>query len=201
MTKLYRISKKIFGSIDRIWYKFELDGLENIPEEGRLIVAVAGHACNGDAIHLGLQHPRELHFMAKGELFDVPILSSLVKGYNAFSVKRGRGCSLEAIEAGLDKLRKDQDVAMFVEEVRTKTGELGRVRTGTARMALMAIEEGIPVKISPCLLQGTYGLYPAGIIPRRKQLKLSFNETIDTSKYDSIDRLTTAIHDSIQELK
>jgi len=200
MTKLYQITKNIISPIDRAWHRFEVKGLENIPEYGPLMVAVGGHANNLDPIHFGLQYSRELNYMAKEELFKVPVLGSLAKQYHAFSVSRGNS-DMKAIRTVLELLGKDQAVLMFVEGTRTKTGELGRIKRGLSFMSQMAVKKGIPVQISPTLLQGTYELYPAGFVPFLRKLKLSVNETINPSDYDSVDELTEAISDSILELK
>ena len=70
-------------------YRLEVTGIENIPAEGGVIVA-ANHTAMMDVIILSIaMRGRQVRFMAKKELFSVPLVSSLIRAFGAFPVDRG----------------------------------------------------------------------------------------------------------------
>ena len=79
-----------------------IQGLEYVPSTGAVLV-VANHLHNADPILLEIAFPRPLHFMAKRELFGVPVLGWIVRRIGAFPVDRRRAdrAALRRAEAAL----------------------------------------------------------------------------------------------------
>ena len=70
-------------------YRLEVTGEENIPADGGVIVA-ANHTAMMDVIILSIaMRGRQVRFMAKKELFAIPLVSSLIRALGAFPVDRG----------------------------------------------------------------------------------------------------------------
>lgn len=68
--------------------KAKVFGKENLPQEGGYIVACT-HNGYVDILNLGLSiYPRQIHFMAKKQLFEIKVLGSLITKLNAFPVDR-----------------------------------------------------------------------------------------------------------------
>ena len=102
---LYSILKPIVAPVYRLVMRVKVYGTENVPKDGGLILC-ANHIGAIDVISIGAVCPRQLTFVAKKELFSVPVLGALVKGLGAIKVDRGAGdvgaikASVAAAEAG-----------------------------------------------------------------------------------------------------
>lgn len=88
MNWIYTIGWTLSRFVARVGLGMQAQGLENLPPEGPVIVAV-NHQSYLDPPLVGSMIRRELHFFAKKELFDIPMLSGLFRKVNAFPVRRG----------------------------------------------------------------------------------------------------------------
>lgn len=102
---LYSFLKPIVAPIYRLVMRVKAVGVENVPKDGGLVLC-ANHIGAIDVISIAVVCPRQLTFVAKKELFSVPLLGSLIKGLGAIKVDRGAGdvgaikASVAAAEAG-----------------------------------------------------------------------------------------------------
>ena len=207
MDLLYRISKAILYPLESLWHNYySVEGKENVPKEGPLIAAIGGHGNVFDPIHVAIKYSRVLHFMATKYLFEIPIIGTLAKWVGAFPVDR-LNFKPNTIRKSLKILGEGDAIGVFItgttKQYRRDGTSIGP-KPGTADIAFKAVERGIPVQISPVLLEGTYHMYKwkgRGYLPFLRKLKMKVGETIDPSDYDSVDELTDAIWNSIQELK
>ena len=74
----------------RMFWRLHVHGAERVPLSGPLIVA-CNHVSYFDPPALGVAMPRPIHYMAKQELFDIPVLGRVITWLNAFPVDRSRG--------------------------------------------------------------------------------------------------------------
>lgn len=152
-TPFYTFLAVVTWPIVRGLYRLEARGLENLPAEGGFVLA-ANHTSNFDPWPLGfpLLPERQLHFMAKVELFN-PLLGPLLRAGGAFPVRRGEH-DVQAIETAVRLCREGKIVAMFPEGTRRTKGLVKkfepRPRTGAARIALLAA-----VPLVPAAIKGT----------------------------------------------
>lgn len=144
---IYSIAKLILKVLFAIGLRMRVEGAENIPAEGPLVIA-SNHLSLLDPPVIGVASTRKVHFMAKQELF-VPILGDLYKILGAFPVRRG-GADRAAIKHGIDILKNNQVLAIFPEGTRSKTGKLGKAEPGALMMASKAL-----ATIVPCCVVGT----------------------------------------------
>jgi 1-acyl-sn-glycerol-3-phosphate acyltransferase len=134
-------------------FRLDARGEENIPADGGFVLA-ANHFSNFDPWPLGmpLWPKRQLHFMAKAELFKPPLAQFLRAG-GAFPVRRGER-DVESFEHAVQICRRGDVVAMFPEGTRQSKGLRKRFqprpRTGSARIAMTA---GVP--LVPAAIDGT----------------------------------------------
>jgi 1-acyl-sn-glycerol-3-phosphate acyltransferase len=134
-------------------FRLRATGVENLPPDGGFVLA-ANHTSNLDPwpLAMPLWPRRQLHFMAKVELFN-PVLGPLLRAGGAFPVRRGER-DVEAIETAVRLCREGHVVAMFPEGTRARKGLVKkfehRPRTGSARIALAA---GVP--LVPAAITGT----------------------------------------------
>ena len=141
---IYTLVKGLFKVLFTIFLRLHVEGTENIPKNGPLVIA-CNHLSLLDPPVLGTAATRKVHFMAKEELF-VPILGDIYKILGAFPVRRG-GADRAAIKHGIDILESNQVLAIFPEETRSKTGKLGKAQPGALMMASKARATIVPACI------------------------------------------------------
>ena len=138
---IYALCKSLLRIIFTITLRLRVEGTENIPKDGPLVIA-SNHLSLLDPPVLGTAATRKVHFMAKQELF-VPILGDIYRLLGAFPVRRG-GADRAAIKHGIDILMNDQVLAIFPEGTRSKTGKLGKAEPGALMMASKAQATIVP---------------------------------------------------------
>ena len=149
---LYGLLRIIFTFIYSVIFPTTVKGKENIPKEGAVILA-ANHLSNWDPPLVGTFIPRHLAYMAKEELFKVPILKNILENVH-FPVKRGAS-DRAAIKTALQMLEAKECICMFPEGTRSKDGKLHKGAPGVALIAAKSKATVIPVAI-----QGTFKLRP-----------------------------------------
>jgi 1-acyl-sn-glycerol-3-phosphate acyltransferase len=149
---VYTLAGALSWPLMRGVYRLDAVGVENVPEGG--VVLAANHTSNFDPWPLGfpLWPRRQLYFMAKSELFN-PILGSTLRAAGVFPVRRGEH-DVQAIETAVRLCKEGKVVAMFPEGTRRTKGMRkkfsARPRGGSARIALAA---GVP--LVPAAIKGT----------------------------------------------
>ena len=112
---------------------FHVEGLERIPRKGPLIVA-CNHISFWDPPLVGAHLPREMHFVAKAELFHNPLFGALIRSYNSIPIQRGAQARA-GLRGAEEVLSAGGAVLIFPEGTRNKGGELLPPRAGVGRLA------------------------------------------------------------------
>ena len=97
-------------------------GQENIPARGPVFLAV-NHRAYMDPPYLSMVTKRQLHLMAKEELFKIPVFGPYIKALGAFPVKRG-AADRGAIRQAMDELKAGHVLGIFPEGTRADPGTL-----------------------------------------------------------------------------
>lgn len=126
--------------IIRINTKRYVEGMENMPKEGPLILA-CNHLNLADPALITALLPRRIVWMTKRELFDIPVLGLFYHLYGAIPVRRFEA-DLSALHKAQEALKRGQVLGMFPEGTRSLNGGLGKGYAGTA---LIALRTGAPV--------------------------------------------------------
>ena len=143
---LWNITYILFIIIFKLFYRIEVRGKDNIPKTGPVIL-IANHRSYVDPIVMGLAtYPRRICFMAKEELFSIPVLKTLIRWLYAFPVKRGEA-DREALRTALKYLAEGDMIGGYPEGTRHPE-QLGEFQTGFAFLALKSKAEIIPMGIS-----------------------------------------------------
>ena len=124
---------------------FEVSGKENIPPVGPLIV-VSNHLSNIDPSILAVSVSRRLKFMAKSTLFAGPFISTLLKWYGAYPIKRDR-IDVASFKWALSQLREDGAILIFPEGTRSN-GSMIKAKAGVARLVQMSDATILPIAIT-----------------------------------------------------
>jgi 1-acyl-sn-glycerol-3-phosphate acyltransferase len=185
MGVLYWLLKYILlGPWLRLIFRPQVEGRENIPDEGPAIIA-SNHLSFSDSIFMPLMVKRRVTFVAKMEYFTGKGLKGwLVKmffvGTGTIPVDRSGGRAAQAaIETGLRVLSEGRLFGIYPEGTRSPDGRLYRGKTGVARLAL---ESGAPV--IPVVMLNADEIQPPGkVLPRIKRVKIRFGAPLDFSRY------------------
>ena len=86
-TRIYRFFYFLLAGIVRLFYRIRVTGLENIPENGGAVLA-ANHIAIRDVFIIAASIDRQPRFLAKAELFKVPVISSLIRMLGATPLER-----------------------------------------------------------------------------------------------------------------
>jgi 1-acyl-sn-glycerol-3-phosphate acyltransferase len=148
-VNLYTFARGLVKSILSPLYRIEVKGLEHFPEDGGVLLC-ANHIDNLDPPVVGISAPRPVSFMAKEELFNVPVLGKLLPDLRAFPVKRGMS-DREALRKGLKILKQGDVLGLFPEGTRSKTGQIGKGLAGAGFFALRS-----EAYVVPCAIIGPY---------------------------------------------
>ena len=130
-------------------YKFiftgRLIGKENIPQKVSFIM-VSNHGSLFDPPLLGHALGRNISFMAKAELFKIPLLGFIIKACGAYPVKRGIA-DKNTIKIACEKLSKDNSIGIFIDGTRQKNGLVNKPKQGAALLAYKNQKLLLPVAI------------------------------------------------------
>ncbi len=149
-SRAYAFVKAVFTYPVRFLCHMKVTGAENEPTlaEGAYLV-IANHRTWADPIYLcdALKH-QQPHFMAKKELFKIPVLNVLIRALGAYPVNRG-GADVGAIRNTIDMLKNGVTVGMFPQGHRYNGVDPRQtpIKTGAAMIALKADVPVLPVYI------------------------------------------------------
>ncbi|GGH79048.1 1-acyl-sn-glycerol-3-phosphate acyltransferase [Pullulanibacillus pueri] len=145
---LYDLGRGPVKLFFKLFHRIEYIGIEHFdaidPKDGILICS--NHVSNFDPPAVGAGCPRRLSFMAKEELFKVPLLKQLITKLHAFPIKRGAG-DRQALKMAIKIVNEGGTLIMFPEGHRMKEGKLGKGQPGVGFITLKSNAVVVPVAI------------------------------------------------------
>jgi 1-acyl-sn-glycerol-3-phosphate acyltransferase len=138
---LYAILKPIAVVLMRLLFRLEAVGRELVPPTGPVLI-VSNHVSVLDPPLVGGAAPRPLVFMAKEELFRIPLFGRLIRSLYARPVRRD-GSDLRAMKGSLALLQEGRAILVFPEGTRGVEGEAPRA--GRPGVGMLAVLSGAPV--------------------------------------------------------
>ena len=169
---LYAILKPVAVFIMRLLFRIEARGMEHVPRRGPVLI-VANHSSLIDPPLVGGMAPRPLSFLAKAELFAVPLFGRLIFALNARPVRR-EGGDPAALRAALRVLQDQRALLVFPEGTRGPEGVLRAPKPGAGMLAVLSGAAVVPAYVS-----GSGKAWPRGRrLPRPVKVRVRFGPAL-----------------------
>ena len=145
---VYVIVFPIAWVLVHILFRVKVSGKEHLPKEGGFIIC-PNHISMLDPVFVVVVRGigRKLIIMGKEEVFRNAFLSWFFKQLSAFSVKRGSG-AVDVVDKAIQEVQSGKGMLLFPEGTRTKTDEMGKLKSGAFVIAAKANADIIPCRIS-----------------------------------------------------
>ncbi|MCM8795625.1 MAG: 1-acyl-sn-glycerol-3-phosphate acyltransferase [Candidatus Omnitrophica bacterium] len=144
---MYWVFRVIVILVLKLFFRFEVEGLENLPKKTNFIV-VANHTSFLDPAIIGAAIPQKIYWVTLRNIYRLTWLRWLMSITEAMPTG-------SAAERLVYLLNRNKNVGLFPEGRRSFDGKLGDFRRGAA---LLAIKTGRP--IVPCAILGAYTALP-----------------------------------------
>ncbi len=191
----------------RLWAKIltrmagirvRVTGMENIDPQATYVFA-GNHCSQLDIYSFQGYFPHDFRWIAKKELFDVPIFGAAMRKVGFISIDRTRGRkALKSLNLAAERIGAGSSVLIFPEGTRSKDGRLHPFKAGAI---LLAIRSGVP--IVPVGFNNASRLLPKGkLLPSSGEIVIRIGHPIPTEKYTPKEKqaLAAILHDKVAEL-
>ena len=167
------VAKLIVLPYVRLFNRLEITGLDRIPDDGPAVI-IANHVSMWDPVLMYCLVRKRTWFMAKSELFKIPVLSAVLKRICVFPIKRD-SIDRTAIRKATQVLEEGCLLIVFPEGHRSRTREMLPFKQGAAMFAHRA-----KVPVYPVFFDNTRMIFPKSF---RKRVRVTFGEPIDLSAF------------------
>ena len=193
---LYQILSFTFCAFFKLLFRAEILGRENLPAEGAVILA-ANHMSNWDPPLVAAFLARPVSYMAKLELFQIPVFGRAITACHAFPVKRGAS-DRGAIKAAVQVLKQGKCLGLFPEGTRSRDGKMHKAEAGVGLIASMT-----NAPVVPAAVVGTDHIFAnGGYFPK---VRVIYGEpmhfTGDRKDKEQLSAFSQSIMERIAELK
>lgn len=180
-----------------IYFQGRIYGSEKVPKEGPLII-VSNHASVFDPPLISPAVCRPVAFMAKQELFNVPVLKQVITALGAYPVNRDGG-DRSAIKNALNSVNKGWAAGIFIEGTRTEDGKIHNPKLGAALIAAKAKAPLLPL----CLYGTEKILENKGGFPKPTPVTIRIGDLIPpptSVKKEELENITNKCAEAINSL-
>ena len=197
LASYHLLKWSIVSPILHTYFRLNIYGAENVPKAGG-VIAVSNHASYFDPPILSNCVGRPVAFMAKEELFKIPIFSQGIRLYGAYPVKRSIG-DRAALRSASKALESGWIAAVFLQGSRSADAKITDPKLGAAWIAAKA-----QVPLLPVSLWGTEKILTQGLVlPKPVPIAVRIGEIIpppSSSSKSELQRVTQHCSQVINEL-
>lgn len=145
--KLYKVLVKCLTGIIRILFRVEVKGYENMPQNGPCLVC-GNHLSNWDPVFMAISVKRPVFFMAKKELFKIPVISSLVSVLGAFPVDR-ENIDFTSVKTAITHIKYKNALGIFPQGTRCigKSPTTLPIKNGVGMITFKTESDVVPISI------------------------------------------------------
>lgn len=201
---LYRLTWPLMKAFMRLCFAvfggFRASGQANVPPTGGVLLC-SNHVCDADPPAVAVALPRNAHFMAKEELFSIPVLGYFIRLWHGFPVKRN-SADRAALRHAEDLLKAGEAVVIFPEGGGNPDGVLQPLHPGALLIALRAKVPVVPVALLNTGKIWTYG----DPLPHRGGVPVSvvFGPPLDLSdlvgKKGAVEKATVRLTETLAQM-
>lgn len=179
MNPLYGAIRLLLLIIFKFFFRLKVIGNENVPEKGGVIVAT-NHTSHLDPLVISCAiKKRQPIYMAKSELFNIPVVGIFVKTFS-FPVDRGKP-KPSTIKETVRRIKSGELIVMFPEGGRSKGGDLLEAKRGIGMIAALA-----KAVIVPAFIAGTDRVLPSGAkFIKLSKISVIFGNAIEITEKDT----------------
>ncbi len=179
---VYYFLRSLAVILSRLLVRLQIEGADNLPRKGPAILVV-NHVDIVDPPVLVISTRRHIFFMAKEELFSVPVFGGLMRTAGTISVRR-KAVDRQALRAALNVLERGGVLGLFPEGTRSKTDELLPFKKGGFIMAIKAQAPIVPVAVQ----SGRDAMRKGSAIIRPVTVSIRVGQPIETAGLSVTDR-------------
>ncbi len=187
-----RILTRIAGVTIRV------SGTEYLDKQATYVFA-GNHTSQFDIYSFQAYFPHDFRWIAKKELFNIPIFGRAMRKVGYISIDRSRGReALKSLSQAAQRISDGSSVLIFPEGTRSQNGTLQPFKAGAI---LLAIKSGVPVV--PIGFNNASSILPKGkLLPKGGEIVIRIGKPIPTADYNPKDKqkLATVLHDRVAEL-
>ena len=179
-------------------FDLKVYGVDNVPTTGGALL-LSNHLSFLDPAVIGVQLRRPASYLAKSELFDVPLFGRVIPKLNAFPVRQGAG-DIGAVRETIKRLKEGHVLTVFPEGARSLTGELEPLAGG-----FTLIVRKVDVPIIPVGIDGSFQAWPRGqSMFKPHPVRVKFGEPMNVQQMkpaEIVVKVETALRELIADLR
>jgi 1-acyl-sn-glycerol-3-phosphate acyltransferase len=161
--------------------KVKVIGLDNI-DKGRPYIFAANHQSQFDIFTMQGCFDFDFRWLAKKELFQVPLFGRAMHLAGYISIDRSHGRqALKSLKEAAERIAAGTSVILFPEGTRSMDGKLHDFKSGGM---VLAIKSGVP--LVPVGISGTYEILPKGsLLAKPGQVTIRVGKPIATKDFSA----------------
>jgi 1-acyl-sn-glycerol-3-phosphate acyltransferase len=138
------------------------------------VILAANHASFLDPPLVGAGLRRDINYLARESLFDVPVVGWILRHWNTVPVDR-EGGGAKGLKAILDRLLAGGAIILFPEGTRSRDGRLQPARSGIGLTVIKSSAPVVPVRVF-----GTFEAFGRHLrLPRPKRVAVKYGQPLN----------------------
>ncbi|MBQ8824657.1 MAG: 1-acyl-sn-glycerol-3-phosphate acyltransferase [Ruminococcus sp.] len=140
----YKLAYYIVRFAFLFYYNIQFEGRENAPKDTSAIFA-SNHRSYLDPVLVVMGAPHPFNYIAKEELFHIPVFSRFIRFMGAFPATWSEDSSYDMLSEAVSRLDKNRHITIFPEGTRHTDGKVGRGKSGVCVLAARSQKPVVPV--------------------------------------------------------